>query len=149
MATDVLDARIVFVKDPSVLPTDVPHHKAIEDLSSTSEAVILLSHGNQYVLPKTWVKPANVTFIEYDIENTSIEKCVVLLRELLRSLGIDVHSRHLAGQDPMPIPLAGACLVVNVGTTVSFINSQEQYTAALLEGGEDPETQPSSDWDIL
>ena len=120
--------RIVFVKDPEVLPTNVTHADAIDSLSRTNNVVILLSHGNKYILPSDWITPHNVTFLEYELEMSSIQECVIKLREVLHSHGIEVYSRHLPDRfDVLPLPLSGALLVNNIGTELSFINNEQQF----------------------
>lgn len=144
MGTD--RSRVVIVKDPSALPGGLKHHRAVDALATTNKAVVLMSHGNKYKFPKGWILPGNVTLLEYDLENGSIEKCVIRLREILRGHGIDVHSRHLAEADPMPMPLAGSVLVMNIGTEIAFINEPVQYTKDLIDVNNEYEP---NEWDIL
>lgn len=138
--------RVVIVKDPSVLPNK-NHHLIVDALASANKLVVLMSHGNKYRFPPNWILPANVTVLEYDLESGSIEKCVIKLREVLRAHGIDVHSRHLDGADPMPMPLAGSVLVMNLGTEISFVNQSNQLTSNITSS-QDSEDY-SSEWDLL
>lgn len=140
-------SRVVIVKDPSVLPEGVRHCDAVDALANSNKVVVLMSHGNKYKFPKGWILPSNVSLLEYDLTLGSIEKCVIRLREILHTHGIELHSRHLLEADPMPMPLAGSVLVMNLGTELSFINKPSQFTEELtIIANED---HSPSDWDLL
>lgn len=141
--------RVVFVKDPSVLPEGSKHHEAIDALAAANKLVLLLSHGNKYKLPEGWILPSNVRLLEYDLDMTSIQAAVIRIRDILREFGVDVHSRHLNDGEALPIPLAGAIITMNVGTQLLFLNGENSY-AALRRYVEPPrkEDDPAK-WDIL
>lgn len=138
-------SRVVFVKDPTVLPLGVPHTEAIDALAKNHNVVILLSHGNRYQLPKDWLLPDNVSMFEYDLDLLSITHVVTVIRDLLREQGIEIHSRHLDNDDPMPMILAGACLTVGPNTKITFVNKPEQYTTKYKE----PIVVTDTDWDCF
>lgn len=139
--------RVVFVKDPTALPEGMKHHTAVEALSRNNRVVILLSHGNKYNFPKGWLLPENVSLIEYEFDNKSIEAGTSQVRAMLRRHGIDLYSRHLDNSDPMPMLLAGSLMTLSPGTQVTFVNKPDQYTTA-----ETPKREPVTvdcDWDLL
>lgn len=146
METQVL-SRVVFVKDPTALPKNVKHHEAIESLAAVNKVVILLSHGNKYILPPAWIFPHNVSLFEYEITMESIVNCVRQIKELLLKHHIGLYSRHLDNEDPMPILLAGACLTLGAGTEVSFINKPDEYTNTTVTPTK--VEQSDVDWDLL
>ncbi len=146
METQFLRQRVVFVKDPTALPNGVQHHDAIDALAKNNRVVILLSHGNKYRLPKGWLLPHNVKLIEYDLTVESIEQSVNQIRSLLRGYGVDLYSRHLDNDDPMPMLLAGACMTLSPGTKVAFVNKPDQYSNAKQET--DPTVNYDADWDL-
>lgn len=142
--------RVVFVKDPSVLPEGAKHNEAIDVLSAANSLVLLLSHGNKYRFPDGWVLPANVKLLEYDLDMTSIQAAVIRIRDILREFGVDVRSRHLDDREALPMPLAGAIITMNVGTQLVFLNGENSYSAMKRK----VETPPNKDedpakWDIL
>jgi hypothetical protein len=138
-------SRVVFVKDPSALPEGMPQHAAVDLLAKNNKAVILLSHDAKYVFPKDWVCPANVSIIEYALDVQSITACVIKLREILKTAGVDMYSRHLDTGDPMPMLLAGACLTLSSGTKIAFVNQPSQFATVKLPNDEKP---VETDWDI-
>lgn len=142
--------RIVFVKDPTVLPDDVSHQEAVEALAKANKLVILLSHGNKYAFPEGWVPPANVKLLEYDLEIPSIQAAVRRVRLILREYEIDFHSRHLDDRDALPMVLSGAFVSLPPGVELAFVNGQTEY----LKSHKNLETPlPTIDqkieWDIL
>jgi len=145
MGDRVLVNRVVFVKDPSVLPVGIPHSEAIETLAKNHQVVILLSHGNSYVLPNGWEMPGNVSLFEYDLDLLSITHVIGVIRDLLRDHGIEIHSRHLDNDDALPMILAGSVLTVGPNTKISFVNKPEQYTN---KPSKDPIIQTETDWDL-
>lgn len=148
MENAVLSTRVVVVKDPTALPEGTKHHEAIDTLAKLHKAVVLLSHGNKYKLPPGYILPANVTLLQYDLDMQSIQKCVIRLREILRQYGISIYSRHLDDEDPMPILLSGACLTMNSGTELAFVNRPDNY----IEAKERPQNIPTDSmhaWDLL
>jgi hypothetical protein len=146
MATN-LD-RVVFVKDPSVLPEGVKHHEAIDSLAKANKLVLLLSHGNHYHLPQDWILPANVKLLEYDLDMPSIQAAVIRIRDILKQHGVDVYSRHLGGSS-LPLVLSGAVITANLGIQLAFVNGEDEYlkTHKILETP--PSTSDSTEWDIL
>ncbi|NJL54359.1 hypothetical protein HC928_03610 [bacterium] len=138
---------VVLVKDPTALPEGFKHHEAVDALAKVSKLVVLMSHGNKYKFPKNWILPSNAVVLEYELDMGSITKCIIRLKELLREHGIDLHSRHLDGYDPMPMPLAGSVLVLNLGTNIQFINKPDEYTAPLAINPVMYDVD--SEWDIL
>lgn len=145
MGDRVLVNRVVFVKDPSVLPQGVTHSEAIDALAKNHHLVILLSHGNKYLIPPGWIVPSNVHMFEYDLSLPSIAHVTGVIRNLLREHGIEIHSRHLDNDDPMPMILAGACLTVGPNTKLTFVNKPEQYTTKYQE----PIVVADTDWDCF
>lgn len=141
--------RVVFVKDPSVLPEGVKHHEAIDGLAGANKLVILLSHGNKYQFPEGWILPSNVRVLEYDFDMTSIQSVVIRIRDILREFGINLHSRHLGAREVFPIPLAGAIITMNVGTQLAFINGENEYLASKSSLETPPAANDPSEWDIL
>lgn len=139
--------RVVFVKDPMALPNGVRHHEAVEALAKSNRVVILLSHGNKYIFPKGWLLPHNVKLIEYDLTLESVEQGVNKIRSILNGYGVDLYSRHLDNDDPMPMLLAGACLTLSPGTKVAFVNKPDQYSNAKQIS--DPTTYEETDWDLF
>lgn len=148
MAAHVL-TRIVFVKDPTVLPENEKHHEVIDSLAKANKLVVLLSHGNKYNFPDGWILPANARLLEYDLEMPSIQAAVRRIRNLLREYDVEVHSRHLDERDALPIVLSGALMAVPSGTELSFLNGQTQYvrTRKVLETPVILDQQ--MEWDIL
>lgn len=147
MEAKLLNQRVVFVKDPTVLPQSIPHHEAIAALAKNNKLVLLLSHGNKYTLPLGWILPHNAIIIEYALTNEDIVQNVYRVRNLLNLHGIDMYSRHLDNDDPMPMLLAGACLTLSPGTKVAFVNKPEQYLNAKQDP--DPVKFEDIDWDLL
>ena len=145
METQLLNQRVVFVKDPTALPEGIPHHTAVEVLAKNNKTVILLSHDTKYVFPKDWVCPENVSIIEYSLDLQSITACVIKLRELLKNAGVEIYSRHLDTGDPMPMLLAGACLTLTSGTKIAFVNQPSQFAA--VKYPTDPKPVQTA-WDI-
>ncbi|NBU69870.1 MAG: hypothetical protein EBS53_00170 [Bacteroidetes bacterium] len=147
MADHVLN-RIVFVKDPTVLPENEKHHEVVDSLAKANKLVVLLSHGNKYNFPAGWILPSNVKLLEYDLEMPSIKAAVSRIRTLLREHNVEVHSRHLDERDTLPIVLSGALVAVPTGTELSFLNGQTQYvrTRKTLET---PTIVEQTEWDIL
>lgn len=142
--------RVVFVKDPTVLPEGFKHHEAIDTLAAANSLVLLLSHGNKYKFPDGWILPANVRLLEYDLDMTSIQAAVIRIRDILREFGVDVHSRHLDDREALPMPLAGAIITMNVGTQLVFLNGENSYAALKkkVEVPVDRDEDPAK-WDIL
>lgn len=137
--------RVVFVKDPTILPPGVPHTEAIDALANNHQVVILLSHGNKYHFPAGWILPDNVSLLEYDLDLPSITQAVYLIRDLLRQHNIEMQSRFLDNDDALPMILAGACLTVGPNTKVTFINKPEQYTTKY----KNPIVTTDTDWDCF
>lgn len=140
-------ARVVFVKDPTALPNGVRHHEAIDALAKNNRLVLLLSHGNKYQLPHGWLLPHNVRLIEYDLTTEAIEENVNKIRNILSEYGVDLYSRHLDNDDPMPMLLAGACMTMGPGTKVAFVNKPDQYSNAKQDP--DPICYEDTDWDLF
>lgn len=147
MADTFLSNRVVVVKDPTALPEGVKHPDAIDALAKTHKAVVLLSHGNKYWLPPGYVLPANVTVLKYDLDMASIQKCVLKLREIFREHGISMYSRHLDDDDPMPLLLSGACMTMNVGTELAFVNKPDKYIET-REQRQQNAAQEEHSWDL-
>lgn len=148
MENDVLTRnRIVVIKDPTALPEGAKHDEAIDALARANKVVILLSHGNKYHLPPDYVMPHNVSTIQYDLDMQSIQRCVLRLREILREHGVQMYSRHLDDDDPMPILLGGACITMNAGTELAFVNKPEKYIAT-KEKLETPVSYEETEWDL-
>ena len=143
---ELLNQRIVFVKDPTALPRGISHVDVVEALAKNNKVVILFSHGNKYQFPKDWTLPHNVYLLEYDLTLTSIADHVYELSTLLQRHGVDLYSRHLDNTDPMPMLLAGACLTLNPGTKVAFINKPDQYINIKQE---QEIVSVETDWDIF
>lgn len=141
--------RVVFVKDPSVLPEGVKHHDAVDGLASANKLVVLLSHGNKYHFPENWILPSNVRLLEYDLDMTSIQAVVIRIRDILKEFGISLHSRHLGAREVLPIPLAGAIITMSVGTQLAFINGEAEYLASKATLESPPTQNDPSEWDIL
>lgn len=141
--------RVVFVKDPSVLPEGVKHHDAVDNLATANKLVVLLSHGNKYSFPEGWILPANVRILEYDLDMSSIQSVVVRIRDILKEFGISLHSRHLGAREVFPIPLAGAVITMNVGTQLAFINGESDYLSSKAMLETPPTQNDPSEWDIL
>lgn len=146
MATN-LD-RVVFVKDPSVLPEGVRHHEAIDALAKANKLVVLLSHGNRYNLPEDWILPANVKLLEYDLDMPSIQAAVVRIRDILKQHGVNVYSRHLGGGS-LPLVLSGAVITTNLGVQLAFVNGADEYVKNHKSLETPPSTPDPAEWDIL
>lgn len=146
METGVLNGRVVFVKDPTALPRGVPHTEAIDALSRNNRAVILLSHGNKYQLPKDWILPSNVSIFEYELDLDSIAEAVRRVREVLVQHGVDLHSRYLDNDDALPMLLAGACLTLGPNTKVVFVNKPDQYSNIKVS---QETVRKDTDWDLF
>ena len=140
-----VNTRVVFVKDPTALPSDLRHHEAVEALAEANRLVILLSHGNKYHLPAGWLLPHNCHLIEYDLTVENIAENVIKIRNLLNTYGIALYSRFLDNSDPMPMLLAGACLTLSPGTTVAFINKPDQFNTTKQASI----PYANTDWDLL
>jgi len=143
---NILD-RLIFVKDPSALPVDVPHEDAIEALSRDYKLVILFSHGDDYDLPDNWIFPSNVKLIAYSLDNASIQATVIRLRDLLQSVGVKFESRHL-GLEALPIPLSGALIHMNTDTTLVCLNSTADYFKHVKTNETKQTIQLKTDWDL-
>lgn len=139
--------RIVFVKDPTVLPDSVTHYETVESLAKVNKLVILLSHGNKYLFPKGWDLPKNVRLLEYDLDMPSIQAAVRKLRLILHEHDVEVQSRHLAFQDALPIVLSGALVSVPQGTELAFLNGKKD--AQVHRVFDTPTIQINTEWDIL
>ena len=137
--------RVVFVKDPSILPDGLTHEEAVERLSRANSLVLLLSHGNSYRFSDGWLLPANVRMLEYDIETLSLRECAERLRGYLREAGVQLHSRHLDFREALPLVLTGSVLVTPNTTELVFINHQVE----LEELSELPSNAPPTNkWDL-
>jgi hypothetical protein len=147
MATDL--RRIIFVKDPTVLPEGVKHREAVEALADANKLVILLSHGNKYLFPEGWIPPANVKLLEYDLDMPSIQAAVRRVRLILKEHGVEVYSRHLDYFDALPIVLSGAVVEVPEGTELAFINGKTEYKHVHKILETPTSADEPTEWDIL
>lgn len=88
-----------------------------------------------------------MSMFEYDLDMASIVACVSKVRALLSRHGVDLYSRHLDNDDPMPMLLAGACLTLGPNTKVVFVNKPDQYSNIKYQ--RDPIIDKETDWDLF
>ena len=132
MATELLTmGRILVVRGPKSLPTDVDHATSISALCRDAKLVLLFSFGDdKYQLPSSFTMPTNARLIDYDYE--SLDASVDEVSEAFALLGAQFVSRHRM-QGTMPFVLSGGVISLPPGTSLEFYDNQQMHSPTSVD----------------
>jgi hypothetical protein len=124
MATKFLTmGRILVVRGPKSLPSDVDHATAISALCRDAKLVLLFSFGDdKYKIPPSFTLPTNARLIDYDYE--TLDESVDEVSEAFALMGAQFVSRHQL-KGTMPFVLSGGVISLPPGTSLEFYDNQK------------------------